>query len=281
MYFQPHQVPHHVEQQCESWADGHLMMWRSDVRANTQPAHPRWYWFYKVGMHILLILYCILCMLVIAPLAPGIGVRTEEVVAQFRQSDESSWIYYFMDWCVWALVFVVMAPALLVLWAMIFERRAWTDFQHESRCVKAVRIVTCGLYGLLCFVCLVLSLIPPSSGLPLRTEVLVRVERRAISYFYGVALTMLIAAVCFVFKEYVSQLATIQGSGAMRSQKDFMEFAQEHPHLFMTFSTLAHMKSKASDLLPEDSDQQEEADQTWKKLVQSYKEGTLPHAFLA
>ncbi|CAE7761844.1 unnamed protein product [Symbiodinium sp. CCMP2592] len=252
LHFQPHRIPHHVEQSCGSWMSGHLMVWRREAIEPQTRMRPQVYLRLALAYWVLVGLWEIASFLMIAPLAPATLVRAEEVVQKFLGSYSSgatSTFYTLLDWMLYFTAWSSLLPAACFAYLVWLSYKQWSAGSGLSPKRQSAAFV--GFFSAIlacaCLCAFVLSLGSPSSSLSQREAAVLRAELRAVGQYAGAAFLSLFAVVAASF-DGLQTFGVLGGTGPMKIPGDYLEFCHKHPLLLQAYPDMEELKKVARKL---------------------------------
>ncbi|CAE7588972.1 unnamed protein product [Symbiodinium sp. CCMP2456] len=241
LHFQPHRIPHHVEQSCGSWMSGHLMVWRRDAIEPQARMRPQVYSCLSLAFIVLVVLWELASFLLIAPLAPATLVRAEEVVQKFLSSYSSGWTHMFytmLDWMIYSTAWSSLLPAAL------FAYLIWDLPGLKKSAISATFGCACATFGCACLCIFVMSLGSPSKSLSQREATVLRAELRAVGQYVGAAFLSLFTVVGASL-DSVRTILVLGGMGSMTSPGAYLKFCHKHPLLLQVYPDMKELKKVA------------------------------------
>ena len=250
LHFQPHRIPHHVEQSCGSWMSGHLMVWRRDAIEPQARMRPEVYSRLSTAFVVLVCLWEFACFFLIAPLAPATLVRAEEVVQKFLSSNSSGAtrvLYILLDWMIYFTTWGCLLPAAhfaYMVWRSYGKLSDGSGLPSFKRKSEAFAGFCCAIFACSCLCIFVMSLGSPSNSLSQREATVLRAELRAVGQYVGAAFLSLFVVVVAAH-DSIKTIKVLGGKGSMKSPGEYLEFCQTHPLLLQAYPDMKKLKKPA------------------------------------
>ncbi|CAE7939906.1 unnamed protein product [Symbiodinium sp. KB8] len=290
LHFQPHRIPHHVEQSCGSWMSGHLMVWRRDAIEPQARMRPQVYSRLARAWFVLVCLWEVASLLVIAPLAPATLVRAEEVVQKFLSSYSSGatgMLYILLDWMIYFTAWSSLLPAALFAYLLWQSYRTLSDgsgLPSFKRNGAAFLGFFSAIFSCTCLCIFVMSLGSPSNSLSQREKTVLRAELRAVGQYVGAAFLSLVSVVV-AGQDSLRTIEVLGGQGSMKSPGDYLQFCRTHPLLLQAYPDMEELKKLARKLkrhrrcenadeakeAPEKSEKSEEGEADSEDVLKQWK----------